>query len=82
MSEQLQIEQVRNELIRLEETIIFALIERAQFMRNAVIYDPGRFGSVLEGESLVGFMLLDLLYPIKIYGNTHLFLRVAKMISI
>jgi chorismate mutase len=59
MSEQLQIEQVRNVLIRLEETIIFALIERAQFMRDAVIYDPGRFGSVLEGESLVGFMLLE-----------------------
>jgi len=59
MSKQLHIDHVRNVLIRLEETIIFALIERAQFMQNTVIYDPGRFGSVLEGESLVGFMLLE-----------------------
>jgi chorismate mutase len=59
MNNQLQIEQVRNVLIRLEETIIFALIERAQFECDPVIYDPGRFGDVLEGESLVGFMLLE-----------------------
>jgi chorismate mutase len=59
MSKQLHIDHVRNVLIRLEETIIFALIERAQFLQNNAIYDPGRFGSVLEGESLVGFMLLE-----------------------
>ncbi len=59
MSTQLQIDHVRNVLIRLEETIIFALIERAQFRRNPAIYEPGRFGNVLEGESLVGFMLLE-----------------------
>jgi chorismate mutase len=59
MSDKLHINSVRNVLIRLEETIIFALIERGQFMQNRVIYDPGRFGSVLEGESLVGFMLLE-----------------------
>ncbi len=59
MSEQLQISHVRNVLIRLEETIIFALIERTQFLRNTAIYEPARFGDVLEGESLVGFMLLE-----------------------
>ena len=57
MSEQLQLSHVRNVLTRLEETIIFALIERTQFLHNPAIYEPGRFGDVLEGESLVGFML-------------------------
>ncbi len=59
MSRQLQINHVRNVLIRLEETIIFALIERTQFRHNPAIYEPGRFGNSLEGESLVGFMLLE-----------------------
>jgi chorismate mutase len=34
------LESIRATLIRQEETIIFALIERAQYRRNAVIYDP------------------------------------------
>ena len=44
---------LREELIRQEETIIFALIERAQFKLNAVVYDaagieiPGFDGSFL-----------------------------------
>jgi chorismate mutase len=33
--------ELRSNLIRQEETIIFALIERAQFRRNEVIYRPG-----------------------------------------
>ncbi len=59
MSEQLQIAHVRHVLIRLEETIIFALIERAQFLRNAPVYQPGAFGEALEGESLCGFLLRE-----------------------
>lgn len=59
MSEQLQISNVRNVLIRLEETIIFALIERAQFLRNAPVYSPGYFGNALDGESLCGFLLRE-----------------------
>ncbi len=59
MSEQLQISNVRHVLIRLEETIIFALIERAQFLRNAPVYEPGRFGEALAGESLCGFLLRE-----------------------
>lgn len=59
MSNQLQIQQVRHVLVRLEETIIFALIERAQFLRNAIVYETGRFGAMLEGQSLCGFMLLE-----------------------
>lgn len=57
MNTQLLLENVRGVLIRLEETIIFNLIERAQFKRNDVIYRPDAFGPVLQGESLVGYML-------------------------
>jgi chorismate mutase len=59
MNEQLQIAHVRHVLIRLEETIIFALIERAQFLRNEPVYTPGFFGSALGGESLCGFLLRE-----------------------
>lgn len=59
MSDLLQLSNVRNVLVRLEETIIFALIERAQFLQNAPVYQPGYFGEVLEGESLCGFLLRE-----------------------
>jgi chorismate mutase len=52
----LNLEDLRTKLIRQEETIIFALIERAQFKHNAVIYEkngplfriPGFTGSFLD----------------------------------
>jgi chorismate mutase len=59
MSNQLQIQQVRHVLVRLEETIIFALIERSQYLRDAPVYETGRFGTILEGCSLSGFLLLE-----------------------
>ncbi len=59
MSDQLKLDRVRSVLIRLEETILFSLIERAQYPVNAAIYEPGRFGAALEGESLVGYMLRE-----------------------
>ena len=37
----LSLERIRSMLIRLEDTIIFGLIERAQFAHNARIYEPG-----------------------------------------
>ncbi|KAK4530123.1 hypothetical protein CCYA_CCYA03G0980 [Cyanidiococcus yangmingshanensis] len=54
--EKFDLEQLRTKLIRQEETIIFALIERAQFKRNVVIYEkegplfriPGFSGSFLD----------------------------------
>ncbi len=60
MSEQLLLSNIRNVLARLEETIIFELIERAQFRHNPVIYQPGAFGPALEGESLVGYHLKEI----------------------
>ncbi|RKP37249.1 chorismate mutase [Dimargaris cristalligena] len=52
---QLSLSELRNTLIRLEDTIIFGLIERAQFKSNDIIYQQGAFhfdngftGSFLE----------------------------------
>lgn len=39
----LSLERIRNVLVRLEETIIFSLIERAQFAQNPRIYQRGAF---------------------------------------
>uniref|UniRef100_A0A0G4FZ06 chorismate mutase n=1 Tax=Chromera velia CCMP2878 TaxID=1169474 RepID=A0A0G4FZ06_9ALVE len=39
--QKLDLSHIRNDLIRLEETIIFALIERAQFGLNLKVYEPG-----------------------------------------
>lgn len=57
MSSQLRLDHVRGVLLRLEETILFGLIERAQFRRNDVVYRPGALGEALGGESLVGYLL-------------------------
>ncbi len=56
MSSQLSLANIRNVLMRLEETIIFGLIERAQFCRNEIIYRKDGVGTAL-GDSLVGFLL-------------------------
>merc|ERR1712079_345172 len=38
LSQQLSLENIRSSLIRQEDSIIFSLIERAQFRRNDVVY--------------------------------------------
>lgn len=57
MHKELRLDRIRAVLARLEETIIFALIERSQFKANTVIYRPGKLGSALGDESLVDFLL-------------------------
>jgi len=57
MNDQLLLQNIRGVLVRLEETILFALIERAQFKKNSIIYDRNAFPGFTEGESLVGFLL-------------------------
>jgi chorismate mutase len=53
MRQELELNNIRSALIRLEETIIFALIERSQFGRNRIIYQdggikiPGHHGSYM-----------------------------------
>ncbi|HOW96189.1 MAG TPA: chorismate mutase [Kiritimatiellia bacterium] len=53
----LSLDNIRNVLVRLEETILFGVLERAQFRQNAVIYRPDGVGRGLGGESLVQFLL-------------------------
>ena len=47
----LSLERIRSTLIRLEDTIIFGLIERAQFAHNPRIYEPGAFQELAVYES-------------------------------
>lgn len=58
----LQLGEIRDALIRQEDTIIFALIERSQFRCNDVCYEPGAdaFRQVTgSGDSFLDFMLLE-----------------------
>lgn len=41
LSDTLSLSNIRKSLILMEDTIIFGLIERAQFARNAAVYEPG-----------------------------------------
>jgi chorismate mutase len=56
---QLLLANVRQVLVRLEETILFALIERAQYARNEVVYRPGAFPALDATESLSGYLLRE-----------------------
>lgn len=42
----LSLDSIRSSLIRQEETIIFALIERSQYRHNPIVYERGGFGSL------------------------------------
>ena len=44
----LNLNRIRNILVRLEDTIIFSLIERAQFAHNPKIYQQGAFKELKE----------------------------------
>ena len=62
-SQVLSLDSIRASLIRQEETIIFALIERAQFRQNKVVYTPGSSGldSIVNSndESFLEYMLTE-----------------------
>lgn len=54
------LDSIRSTLIRQEETIIFALIERAQYRKNDVIYDRNSNFESLEGPvSFLEWMLIE-----------------------
>ncbi|ORX54478.1 chorismate mutase [Hesseltinella vesiculosa] len=55
------LERIRSTLIRLEDTIIFALIERAQFASNRCIYIPGalEFNGATGDKSFLEFFLWE-----------------------
>lgn len=42
----LSLESIRSSLIRQEETIVFALIERSQYRHNPIVYQHGGFGDL------------------------------------
>lgn len=53
----LQLDNVRQILLRLEETLIFAFIERAQFAQNTIVYRTGAFPDLTADASLCRFLL-------------------------
>lgn len=53
------LEGIRNSLIRQEDSIIFNLVERAQFCYNAETYDPNAFHMDGFHGSLVEFMVKE-----------------------
>lgn len=57
----LSLERIRSILTRLEDTIIFSLIERAQFAHNPKIYQKGAFPDIsdLGGKSLFEWFLKE-----------------------
>jgi chorismate mutase len=66
-SQVLSLDSIRSSLIRQEETIIFALIERAQFRHNPIVYQKGGLGTLAtppgstpshnkEGEEQLSFL--------------------------
>jgi len=56
----LSLDRIRSILVRLEDTIIFSLIERAQFAHNPKIYQRGAFKELkdlgVEGSWLEWFL--------------------------
>lgn len=77
----LSLDSIRSTLIRQEETIIFALIERSQFRRNSRCYQKGGFGASLgvppgsnmndtEELSFMEYMLI---------GTVRIFLREREL---
>ncbi|KAI9336626.1 chorismate mutase [Zopfochytrium polystomum] len=63
--EPLTLARIRDELVKMEDAVIFALIERATFAQNLAIYDPKRadpslqFGNGFDG-SFLDYLLLEM----------------------
>lgn len=59
VSKALDLKQIRSQLIRLEDTITFHLIERVQFPLNRKIYEPGAIPIPNSALSLMDWYLLE-----------------------
>lgn len=55
----LDLNNIRAALVRMEETIVFALIERSQFYSSPSVYEPKKYIPEFEG-SMLDWMLLEL----------------------
>ncbi|MCG8572990.1 MAG: chorismate mutase [Spirochaetes bacterium] len=58
MRKELQLENIRSKLIRLEETIIFSLIERAQFSLNKAVYNKNQLAIPDFDDCFFEYLLL------------------------
>ncbi|KAJ3102420.1 chorismate mutase aro7 [Phlyctochytrium planicorne] len=58
--EALSLNRIRDELIKMEDTIIFALIERAEFAQNPKIYQPGGISFENFEGSFLDFFLYEI----------------------
>ena len=56
--ENFNLEKIRNELIRIEDTLIFGFIERAQFALNPEIYSDSAFPEL--NTSFLNFVLHEI----------------------
>ncbi|KAI8804462.1 chorismate mutase [Cladochytrium replicatum] len=56
----LSLDIIRNELVRLEDSIVFALIERAQFSHNKCIYTKNHFNFENFDGSFLDYFLFDI----------------------
>ena len=78
-SEVLSLDSIRASLIRQEETIIFAVIERAQFRQNKVVYERGAIGLDSIGsnkdECFLEYMLTE---TEKLDSGLRRYIRVQK----
>lgn len=50
----LSLARIRATLERMEDTIVFRLIDRAQYAHNEVVYRPGAFSELREKENWTG----------------------------
>lgn len=64
----LSLDYIRSTLIRQEETIIFALIERAQFRQNRKVYEKGGVPGLEGGMSFLDFMLSGTVSWLNLFG--------------
>lgn len=58
-SDSLTLENIRHSLIRLEDSIIYSLLERSQYAYNAESYDQDAFFVDGFKGSLVEFMVME-----------------------
>lgn len=55
----LDLQNIRSALIRMEDTILFDLIERAQFQRSHRIYEPGAFPKLGREQTFLDWILRE-----------------------
>nr|KAJ3418930.1 Chorismate mutase 1-like protein [Polyrhizophydium stewartii] len=60
---------LRRELVRIEDSVIFALVERAQFALNAKVYEPGAFAFKDFDGSFLDYFLHEIESKVRRYTS-------------